>query len=243
MSRKIIFVSHRAAPLLGEYFGDGAEIRPLPPSPRLPAATADHGDMLLFPAGSRLFVPAYYYEENKALFDGINVTPAAEMHGDKYPADVLMNAFILKGCLYGRIDTIAGVILSYAAEKGIRPVPVRQGYTKCSTALLPDAAVTADAGICHALRENDTEALLIPPGHIELPGYDYGFIGGASFYMDSSLYFFGKIEAHPAYRQIKEFCARRGVTPVSLGNGPLCDYGGALVLRRQKKGNLCAEKK
>ena len=230
MSRKIIFVSHRVSPLLGEYFGNGAEIRPLPPSPRLPAATADHGDMLLFSAGNHLFVPSYYYEENRTPFDGIAVTQAAETHGDKYPADVFMNAFIIGGCLYGRIDAVSGAILSYAAEKGIRPVPVRQGYAKCSTALLPDAAVTADAGICHALRENGMEALLIPPGHIKLPGYDYGFIGGASFYMDGCLYFFGNIEAHPAYRQIKELCARRGVTPVSLSSGPLCDYGGAMVL-------------
>ena len=240
---EIVFVSHLAAPMLRAYFGDAIDLRPLSPSSRLPKETAAHADMLLFSRGDRLFVPAYYFEENQALFAGTDVTTAAETHGDKYPADILMNAFVLQGCLYGRVDRVADAILSDCGKEGIRPVPVRQGYARCSAALLPEGAITADVGIYRALRANGAEALLIPAGHIELPGYDCGFIGGASFYMDGCLYFFGSIEAHPAYEKINDFCISHGVTPVSLGNGPLCDYGGALVFRRQKKGNLCAEKK
>ena len=58
-------------------------------------------------------------------------------------------------------------------------IHVKQGYTRCSLLPVDDRSfITSDAGIAKTLAEHDTDVLLIHPGHIHLPGFDYGFIGG-----------------------------------------------------------------
>ena len=82
------------------------------------------------------------------------------------------------------------------------------------------------------MREHGCNVLLIQPGHIALPGYDCGFIGGASFVYENKVIFFGNIEKHPDYTEISAFIDEAGYETVYEKNTPLTDLGGAVVLTK-----------
>ena len=110
-------------------------------------------------------------------------------------------------------------------------IDVRQGYAKCSVCAVDDnSIITADSGIASAAKKNGISVLQVRPGHIALDGFDYGFIGGASFRSGSAVYFTGSLDAHPDGVRIADFISSRGKTAVSLTNEPLFDIGSAVVL-------------
>ena len=75
------------------------------------------------------------------------------------------------------------------------------------------------------------DVLQIRPGHIALEGYDYGFIGGASFLLDSNtLAFTGHLDVHPDRDRILDFLRQHGVSAVFLTESPVFDIGGAVRL-------------
>ena len=88
------------------------------------------------------------------------------------------------------------------------------------------AGVSAAIG---AAREN-ARVLLIEKGHIELPGFDYGFIGGASFVYEDKVIFFGNIERHPDFENIKDFIEATEYELIYNNSIPLTDIGGAVIL-------------
>ena len=90
--------------------------------------------------------------------------------------------------------------------------------------------ITADVGISRALSEVGINVLLITPGHISLPPYEYGFIGGASGVDGKTVYFLGDIMTHPDGKKITEFIENLGMKAVSLDSGELQDMGGIVFL-------------
>ena len=86
--------------------------------------------------------------------------------------------------------------------------------------------VTADSGIADAAKARGVSVLRIRPGFIELPGYDYGFIGGTAFLFGDTLCFAGDLSTHPDGGAIADFCKMNGVTAHSLVKEmPLRDLG------------------
>ncbi len=201
------------------------EVRLLPPSSLLPPPVSSHPDMLIAAIGGELIVCRYYYEENKGVFSDVEVALTDGRHGKEYPKDALLNCFELNGKVYGRTASASELILKKAADF----INVKQGYAHCSTLLFGSHAVTADEGIFKALTGNGIDALMIRPGHIDLPGYDCGFIGGASLAYRKTVYFFGSLASHPDGETIKEFIASRGYGIEELSTRPLLDLGGAAV--------------
>ena len=190
----------------------------LPADPSLPEPVSSHADMLMF--GNIL--QKDYYERNKELFCGFDVVLADEKFGCEYPKDVLLNAFAVADTLFGRLESLSVKI----KELYPKAVNLRQGYAKCSTLLFGNNAVTSDKGIADALSEFGIKVLLITPGHIGLPGYDYGFIGGTAFRLGDTLYFAGDLSLHPDGDAIADFCENQGVTAKSLLAGKkLADLG------------------
>jgi len=109
-------------------------------------------------------------------------------------------------------------------------IDVRQGYSGCSICIAGDnAIITADPFIHKRAIENGLDSIIITSGHIQLPFFDYGFIGGASFYSDGKVYFFGNVSKHPDFYEISKFCYMHGSEIHSLGNGILLDYGSAFT--------------
>ncbi len=214
--------------------GLGFSVLQLPPCPALPEAISAHPDTLIYKLKSgKLLMTEEYYRQNRNIFDsrGIGVRLTDKPLGDRYPLDIQLNALRISDTVYGRSDCISDIILS--EEEGAKKVVhVKQGYARCSVAVLSDkAAITADSGLAAALEANGVAVLRISPGSIVLNGYDYGFIGGAGGLLSPGVYaFFGKIKAHPEGELLACFAERNNVRIVELSNEPLHDYGGLIVL-------------
>lgn len=197
-------------------------------------AVASHADMLLCPIGGRLAVHGLYYAENKDLFEQakIKTVMANESASEKYPDDILLNGLFLSQNLYGRIDKLSSLLTDFASEK----IFVKQGYTRCSVCKINEnAIITADKTIADAASSHGVDVLTISPGHVTLDGYDYGFIGGASFTYRDKIFFFGRIEDHPDYLKMRDFAEKHSAKLISLSDLPLCDIGGGVIYEETRK--------
>ena len=209
-----------------------AELILMPPAKFLQNGVASHPDMIIFIGFGKLFCHESYYAENRELIDKVasgstlELTLSNEPTGKKYPLDVLFNAALVGNRLICNTKTVSKLVLEAARAFGCEIVHVPQGYTKCSTCIVSDnAIITADRPIFDACRDAGIDALLISEGHIDLTGYGYGFIGGASGVCGDKVYFCGDTSLHPDGERIKEFCQKHGKTAVSLSDKRLYDVG------------------
>ena len=221
---KTIFISNQIPDSLRSIFTDmGLKLVLLPAEPSLPEPVSAHADMLMY--GN--IVQKDYYGHNKELFDGFDMILADESFGDKYPDDVLLNAFAVADALFGRLESLS-VKIKQLYPKAVN---LRQGYAKCSTLLFQGNAVTADRGIADALTKHGLKVLLITPGHIALHGYDYGFIGGASGKItEDTVIFFGDVENHRDFEKIRAFLSSHGCFYECTDKEALRDIGGMIPL-------------
>ena len=210
----------------------GFEVILLPMADYLADAVSGHTDMLVFIGFGKLFCHANYYKSNRDVIERIaslsssEVCVSNEFTGEKYPSDVLFNACLVGNNLICNEKTASPHILAAAKAHGCEILDVSQGYTKCSTCIVSDhAVITADLGIAKACREKNIEVLEISEGHIALPPYDFGFIGGASGLFEDKVYFCGLIDSHPDGEKIKKFCEKHQKTAISLTGGQLQDVG------------------
>ncbi len=201
---------------------------PLPPHPLLPPPVCAHPDLLLFYDEDKgaLYTYLDYYRQNEALFKALPVkTVPLDLRAGGYPLDLHFDQLLYKERIIGRASFIPKVL-----TEGREVVNVRQGYAKCATLLLSDAAVTADEGIARALGTLGCRVLKIENEGIALPGYDKGFIGGASAVVGSTVLFWGDLPAHGQGKEIEDFLLKEGYTPRFLSALPLTDYGGSIVI-------------
>ena len=213
-------------------------VQTLPRHDSLPRPVSSHADMLIFEMGGCVFAERKYIEGAKSIFDtissfGYNIVPCDISLGNKYPDDIAFNIALCNGVLFGNDKYNALSIIELAKDLGIKINPVKQGYTKCSAAVLGnDAIITADEGIASAAEANGISVLKInnSPDSVSLDGYNYGFIGGACGVHNGSIYFTGNIELHPQGDVIKAFCQSLGYNIVNLSDSRLVDVGGIIFL-------------
>ncbi len=149
--------------------------------------------------------------------------------GPEYPNDVLYNAVVTECFFICNTKTVSRDLVKAVNTlyPDIRTIHVNQGYTKCNIVVIDEKHfITEDDGIFKALdAEEGAECLLIEGGHVLLPGYDRGFIGGASGRIGDDIWFNGDISAHPNYDRIKSFIERCGLGIRYVSGRPLMDIG------------------
>ncbi len=212
----------------------GYKIIKLPQAEYLAPEVASHPDMVIIPIGGKLFCHERYFASHEGRVaiekivseSGLDLRTTDDETGEKYPQDVLFNAAVL-GDVIICSDHTSRAVMREAESLGLKAVKVKQGYTKCSCAVIGERAIiTADTGIARAADEQGIDVLLVSAGGVELPGYDIGFIGGACGYDDGKLFFCGDISLHPDGERVTEFCASHGCEAVSLCRGmKLFDVG------------------
>lgn len=145
----------------------------------------------------------------------------------RYPENAAMCALVLDGFLVHRLDITDPRLLERCRELGLREISVRQGYTKCSCVVVDGRSViTSDRGIFEALsRIPELSVLKISQGHVLLPGFDTGFIGGASGAVGDEVIFNGDLSAHPDLDSISDFIEMRGKRLKHFPEYPLTDIG------------------
>ncbi len=209
----------------------GFTLLSMPPFLSLAQPVASHPDMLIFPFRDRLFCHRAYYATAKTKINtilnasGLSLCLTDDMVSTTYPTDVRLNLVDLDGRILGKADAISKKVKEYAAQNQIPIVPVKQGYTKCSSVVLKRALITADKGIAYAAQSEGADVLLISPGGVMLPGYSHGFLGGACGIYRNTVFFCGNLDLHPEAAYIRSFCKGHGYNVVSLSEEPLLDAG------------------
>lgn len=207
----------------------------MPPCPTLSEPLASHPDMLIARVADELLTSAEYCELAGAEISEIFALTrkrfhfTADRHGSVYPHDVIFNSLLMGSKIFARLDSLSPYIKELATERGIELINVNQGYPACTTLKLSDeAAITADRGMAEALLCAGIRVYTIDPGGIELPPYEYGFIGGCAGVYDNTAYFLGDAATHPSWSVIKDALDKEGLRSVMLGGGALTDLGGII---------------
>lgn len=208
----------------------GIQIIVVPSSGRLPVSCASHPDMLLCHMGGEHFVVG-----DERLFHRLKALKAepvlAEyLPGGSYPTDISLNCLFLGSKLFGKLSHTDPAILSYAEKNSMTFVSVSQGYTRCSVCIVNEnSIITDDPSVEKSAKNIGVDVLVVRPGYITLPGYNYGFIGGCSGLLGpEQLAFCGSLSSHPDGERIVAFARERGVQILELPSpdGTLWDIGG-----------------
>ncbi|QAT49690.1 hypothetical protein EQM14_07840 [Caproiciproducens sp. NJN-50] len=212
----------------------GISAIPVDPSKSLPAPVQAHADMLCHPLGGRRVIVAK--GEKRLAADlkqfGFKIIESVSSIAGSYPNDSGLNAARVGNKLIANPQILDKAIWDDCLSKGIKIIEVRQGYTKCSTAVVDEhSIITSDDGIATAAFKAGLEVLKIQPGHIRLPGYSYGFIGGCCGLIGRNrMAFAGNPNSHPDFCRIKEFLDRREIEVIILSKDSLLDIGGMIPL-------------
>ena len=211
----------------------------MPNDTRLPVPVSSHADMLLFPLEDKIFISKGYagvcLDELKIIKDyGYTVVLCDGEPRNEYPYDILFNIALVGNNAIGNLRYADRTVMEYLIKNQYSTHTVKQGYAKCSSVILGDKAViSADSGILSAARAIGVDTLHIENSPtVSLEGYDYGFLGGACGYFDTTLYFCGDISLHPEYEQMSSFCEKHGISLCSLCENQLYDVGGIFFLKR-----------
>lgn len=149
---------------------------------------------------------------------------------EKYPYDIILNSVNLGNTFIHNLHYTDKNLLSFFKTKKL--INVNQGYTKCSTAIINNnAIITSDMSIAKAVKKENIDVLLLPPGHIELPGLNYGFIGGTCGLIDKKVIgFYGELHNYKFQKEVKDFLKKHDVRYINLGEGNLIDRGSILSI-------------
>ncbi|MCD8323241.1 MAG: hypothetical protein LUC89_10210 [Oscillospiraceae bacterium] len=210
----------------------GIQVCWIPDDSMLDSRLAGHTDLRIFAAKKQAVVGlgAYPYIVNILTNMGYSVR-AVIPQGATYPADAGLCICDTGSVVFYNPKTAAPQALALTDS---HKAAVAQGYTRCAVCVVTERSViTADHGIVQAVSDLhlDMDALEITPGYIKLDGFNYGFIGGASFKSDTNtIVFTGTLNGHPDKTKILSFLAKHSVKPVFLTEEPIFDIGGAVTL-------------
>lgn len=196
---------------------------------------AYHPDIVIHPLTHDTLVIApnvfEYYQEVLNKFD-IKLIRGEKILKNKYPDDIAYNVGRLKDVALHNFK-YTDPLLKYCLKKqGISFLDVRQGYAKCSLAIISDdIAITSDRIIFNKLHSLGYKILLIKHGHIKLEGQSYGFIGGTNGNISKDkIIFSGILKDHPHADNIKKFLQANNIEVEFLSNEKIRDIGTIITL-------------
>ncbi len=190
-----------------------------------------HADLQVFLCRERIFChPDIDRSFLKRIEPLLEIVICKTSLSKKYPLDIPYNiADTGKSVICAR-KYMDPEIMDYLRVHEREFVDVRQGYAKCSTMIVSEhAIITSDPSIHGAAVKSGITSLKISTGHISLPGYNHGFIGGASGMWGEHIYITGDITDHPDYRNIIEFIECQGGIMVCLSDERAADIGSILI--------------
>lgn len=228
--KHIIIGEHRI--LIDALHKLGTEVFVLKSNSKIQKPVQSHADMTVLHLGGRDFL-SYDHEVARKLNNmGANCRiPQKEQHKD-YPQDIAVNALIINDFVVCSTKYCADEIVDYATVNGMKIINTSQGYARCSVAVIDEKSViTADKDIAAKMSGEGFDVLQIRPGHISLPGYNYGFIGGCCGKIDKDkIIFCGDVNTHPDAEKIIQFIESRNIEIITVGSGQLYDFGGLVSI-------------
>lgn len=213
----------------------GLKVLVCPPSPLLYEAVCGHPDMLLHIIDSKTIMVHKDMDKNfveilKTL--DFDVVFSLNSLKENYPEDIILNSINFPKLFIHNLKYTDNNLLSYMKNK--ISINVKQGYTKCSTAIVSkNSVITSDKIIAKALSKENMDVLLLPPGDILLPGLNYGFIGGCCGLIDeNSMAFYGDLNYYAFGKEVLNFLKKYDVEPIFLKKGKLIDRGSLFIVNK-----------
>lgn len=206
------------------------------PIKALPSSLSRHTDLQLVNVCEGVIV--YAPETSLSWVEELNAMGFETIKGKTflegtYPGDIAYNCAMIGNRVFLNPRFTDPTLLEILKKIGLKIIPVKQGYAKCSTAILcEEAIITADVSIHKAALSEGLDSLFIRPQvNIGLKGYNYGFIGGSTGLISREcLAFFGDFKTLTQADVILRFMEKYGILPLSLSHANLVDLGGLIPL-------------
>ncbi len=212
----------------------GIEILSIPANEKLSKPVQYHADLQLgILTNNRIIVGKGESSlRNQLTALGFDVQESSLPLSKQYPQEAMLDFLSLGDVLIGKQSLLQMNNLLNNSQI----IAVNQGYTKCNVAVIhPKALITSDPSIVKACISNGFDVLQIRPGHIQLPGYDTGFIGGCcGLIAPDCLAVCGDLHSHPDGECIFGFLKKYHVSVLKLMDGILQDIGGIIPLKQYK---------
>ena len=211
--------------------GLGYECIPVIASDRVSEPICAHSDVLYRKINKDTIIVSGCQRGNFPLIkqSGYNIVVCDKLSAG-YKTESFLNFISNDKYIIHNPNTAIQLSKEYTADRQV--INVKQGYTSCSTVqLTEDAYITDDDNIYNSLVKHNIDCLKIKKGYIELKGYDYGFVGGASVKLkDNRILFFGDISDKNDKKSIIDFLDKYGITAIFMTGKALKDIGSALIL-------------
>lgn len=214
----------------------GARILRMPAHPALYDAVCCHPDMMLHHIGDDIIVHAPGTDEkllNELRTYGFTLVQGQKALAGTYPGDIAYNVARVGKYYFHNLRHTDPTIVNLLESKGIEPVHVEQGYTKCSVlAVDENSIITTDAGITNAAERKGFDVLFLKcEDSIRLPGLNYGFIGGAcGMLSDKLLVINGALSKMRDNESFNSFLSKRQIQIAELSDEDVIDIGSILPL-------------
>ncbi|MBO5883194.1 MAG: hypothetical protein J6Q78_02165 [Clostridia bacterium] len=237
MQKKFALIDSRAsAEITASLSIFGYEVIKMPQFCELSGPISCHPDMLIAVLQNTIYCHEKYFSAAKDIFfslekEGYTVKMDDHMISHNYPYDISYNCSVIQNKVFALVCHMSPTLKKDCSDLHIELINVRQGYTKCSSALVGDKGIiSSDASILKAAEQRGIRTLRISEGNIELQPYSHGFIGGATGYDNGKMFFAGNYMTHPDGKEMESFCKSFGIEPISLANGNLTDIGTILFI-------------
>ena len=169
--------------------------------------------------------------EAQLILAGVPYLKGASDLKPAYPGDIAYNAAVTGKYFIHHLKHTDPVLLDRARNQGLTLIDAKQGYTKCNLVVVTEnALITSDEGIAAQLTPYPIAVLLVQPGHVNLPGFASGFLGGASGRVDDTIIFNGNLAMHPDCKQIISFIEAHGLKVAYFQGFELEDIGSIVAL-------------
>ena len=175
----------------------------------------DHPDMVVHPIDYNNILVYYKFEKYyKEKLKGLNINVIASKNelNKNYPSDILLNVSRV-GNYYFHKEGFIDENLNSILKNNHNEIFVKQGYAKCSTMIIKEnTVITTDIGLHKKYDNLGIKSYLIQPNHIDLPGYNTGFIGGTCGNIGKDeLIFYGNLEKYKYFYELVEILNKENI--------------------------------
>lgn len=209
----------------------------------VPEPISYHPDIVMHPINQKTLVIApnvFDYYEEKLRGMGIKTIRGQTELSESYSKHVAYNVGRIGNFVVHNFKYTDEVLKYFLGKENIEMIHVNQGYTKCSMMIVDkNAIITADYPMYQKLKDIGLDVLLISPGHVDLKGYDYGFIGGASGNLSKeTILLSGSMDKHPDKDIILKFLKKYKKRIIYLSDKKITDIGTIISLSCQPNNSL-----
>lgn len=198
--------------------------------PSLYDSVAFHPDMFLHHIGGQIIVYAPGTSEDtvRELEEyGFQMVRGETELKYKYPANISYNAARVGKFVFHNTKYTDKVLKDFFMKLDLEIVHINQGYAKCAISIVDEnSIITMDRGIANIADKKGLDVLVIEEKNIQLPGLDYGFIGGSSGLIDKDKWAVaGNFETLNCCREIFTSLNKKGKKIISLSDQTVVDIG------------------